>query len=367
MRELNAAGDLRSGEWLGRETGRNRWPAQEDTIETGDVFSYDPIAEAPPPHPAYDPTVPALRQEHDVNERKPRGFWQEAFAVKGSITPVVVADVIAVGLVAAVIVGLVEYIEQRTQARLRLEVAPWEIAGAALSLLLILRTNAGYERWWEARKLWGGIVNQSRNLAISGLAYGPADAGWQRGFVSWVAAFPHVVRSSLRGEALPGELSQLIGEAEARRLAGSEHMPSAAALQLADLLRDARDRQALDEFAFLQLDRERALLVDHVGACERILKTPLPLAYSIKIRRYIALFLFLLPFALLNRLHNDWLVPPICMLVAYPLFSLDQIGIELQNPFSNRNLSHLPLDEISATIEKNVTGLLAERGVRAGD
>ena len=92
----------------------------------------------------------------------------------------------------------------------------------------------------------------------------------------------------------------------------------------------------------MQVDRERAALIDHIGACERILKTPLPLVYAIKIRRFIALFLLTLPFALLHRINGDWLVPFITMMVAYPLMSLDQIGIELQNPFSKANLSHLP-------------------------
>lgn len=301
-----------------------------------------------------------------MNELKPRGFWQEAFAVQGSITPIVVADVIAVGVVSTIIVGIVEYLEHRTELKLRLGVAPWEIAGAALSLLLILRTNAGYDRWWEARKLWGGIVNQCRNLAIDALAYGPRDAVWQRRFSLWIASFPHAVRSSLRGEPPPPEVARLIGDLDSLCVKDSVHMPSCIALKLADMLHDARERQQLDGYAFLQLDRERALLIDHVGACERILKTPLPRAYSIKIRRYIVLFLFLLPFALLNRLSNDWMVPPICMLVAYPLFSLDQMGIELQNPFSKSNLSHLPLDEISGTIEGNVVGLFCEREAAGG-
>jgi putative membrane protein len=115
----------------------------------------------------------------------------------------------------------------------------------------------------------------------------------------------------------------------------------------------------LDGFAFLQLDKERATLIDHIGACERILKTPLAKVYSIKIRRFIALFLVTLPFALLHRTNGDWLVPIITMLVAYPLISLDQIGIELQNPFSESNLSHLPLEDISKTIEGNLLGLLS--------
>ncbi len=112
-----------------------------------------------------------------------------------------------------------------------------------------------------------------------------------------------------------------------------------------------------DRFSFLQMDKERAMLIDHIGACERIMKTPLALVYSIKIRRFIATFLLTLPFALIHVLDNNLLVPLVIMLVAYPLFSLDQIGVELQNPFDTSNLSHLPLDEISRTIERNVLSL----------
>ncbi|MDZ4834799.1 MAG: bestrophin family ion channel [Candidatus Melainabacteria bacterium] len=94
------------------------------------------------------------------------------------------------------------------------------------------------------------------------------------------------------------------------------------------------------------------------SACERILKTPLPLAYSIKIRRFIAIFLITLPLALIHEVGNNWLVPVLTMLVAYPLYSLDQLGVELQNPFNKSNLSHLPLDDICSNIERNVMALL---------
>jgi putative membrane protein len=286
------------------------------------------------------------------------GFWQQAFALHGSVTPRVVPDVLAFGLVAAGVCGLAWLTERLFGVRLGLEVAPFELAGAALGLLLILRTNAGYDRWWEARKLWGGIVNQSRNVAIGALAYGPADAGWRAAFVRWAAAFPHVARHSLRGERPGPEVEALVGPDGAGRVAAAGHMPSHVASRLADLLRQAADRLGMDRFAFLQVDRERAALIDHIGACERILKTPLPLVYAIKVRRFIALFLLTLPFALLHRMQSEWLVPVITMLVAYPLVSLDRIGIELQNPFAPDNLSHLPLDDIGATIERNLLGLL---------
>ena len=292
------------------------------------------------------------------------GFWREAFMLQGSVTPKAMPYVLAFGLISVGICGAARLLEKHFQLKLGLEIAPLEIAGAALGLLLILRTNAGHDRWWEARKLWGGIVNQSRNIGIDALAYGPSDHVWREELVAWVAAFPHVARCSLRGEDLSPEVARLVGARDATRIATSAHMPSFVALRLAELLREACERHGMDRFAFLQMDRERAALIDHIGACERILKTPLPRVYSIKVRRFLALFLLTLPFALLYRLDNDWLAPFITMMVAYPLIALDQIGVELQNPFSTANLSHLPLDVISITIEQNVTGLLKDRDDR---
>ncbi len=288
-----------------------------------------------------------------------RDYWQEAFALQGSITPHVCWNVLLFGLFASCIWGLTLLTEHYTGMHLRLEILPFEIAGVALGLLLVLRTNAGYDRWWEARKLWGGIVNQSRNVAISALAYGPRNREWQSSFIHWTACFSHVARCSLRSELASQETSLLVGPENSELIAKSEHMPSFVSLKLALLLHQASTEMNMDKFSFLQIDKQRASLIDHIGACERIAQSPLPLVYSIKIRRYVTLFLLLLPFALLYRLDNDWLVPLITMLVANPLLSLDLIGVELQNPFQKQNLDHLPLDALSDKIEGNLKGLLA--------
>lgn len=296
-----------------------------------------------------------------------RTFWHEAIALHGSVTPRIIPYVFAFGVYAAALCGAASWIERTWHRHIGLEVAPYEVAGAGavLGLLLVFRTNAGYDRWWEARKLWGGIVNQSRNLAISALSYGPVGDGWTDNFVRWTATFAHVARTSLRGEPVPPEVVALIGPSGAEQIGAASHRPSFVARRLGSFLRDARDRSQLDGFAFQQLDQERASLIDHIGACERILKTPLAKVYSIKIRRFIAIFLMTLPLTLLHRTNSDWLVPIITMLVAYPLISLDQIGIELQNPFSASNLSHLPLDDITNTVESNLLGLLrAESDLR---
>lgn len=286
------------------------------------------------------------------------GFWREAIIWRGSVTPLVLPFVLTFGSIAAMICLVEWLVERRYQVQVGLEIAPFEVAGVALGLLLVLRTNAGYDRWWEARKLWGGIVNQSRNVVISALSYGPFDSAWKELFVKWTAAFPHVARCSLRGENLSPEVAALVGQDDWTQIAAAGHMPSFVAMKMAELLREACDANQMDRFAFIQVDKERAELIDHIGACERILKTPLPQVFAIKIRRFIALFLLTLPFAMLHRINGDWLVPLITMMVAYPLLALDQIGIELQNPFSKANLSHLPLESICETIEKNLLSLL---------
>ena len=275
----------------------------------------------------------------------------------------------AFGLAAGGICGVTWFVEKLFQAEIVVEVVPFEFAGAALGLLLILRTNAGHDRWWEARVLWGGIRNQSRNFVISAMAYGPTNTEWREKIVRWAAVYPHVARLTLRGELPASEVANLIGPEDTKRVANAEHMPSFVALKLGDLLREATDKLEMDRYAFIQVDRERALLIDHIGACERILNTPLPRVYSIKIRRFIAMFLLTLPFALLHRVGGEWFVPFITMLVAYPLLALDQIGVELENPFALNNLSHLPLDDFSATIERNLRGVLESKqtdGIGAG-
>jgi ion channel-forming bestrophin family protein len=286
-------------------------------------------------------------------------FWQQALAGRGSVILHVTPHVIGFGVIAAVVCVLSTFVEQQFNTRLSLDVAPYEIAGGLLGLLLVLRTNAGYDRWWEARKLWGGIVNQSRNLVINVLSYGPTDPQWRQQFVGWTSAFAAAAKSSLRGQQNTAEVALLVGPEAAGEIMGADHAPSFVALKLGALLQDAAQNHTLDRFAFLQADRERSLLIDHIGACERILKSPLPLVYSIEIRRFLMLFIVTLPFALLHKVSDVWLIPIITMLVAYPLTSLDQMGIELQNPFATENLSHLPLDDITTTIERNLTALLA--------
>jgi putative membrane protein len=114
----------------------------------------------------------------------------------------------------------------------------------------------------------------------------------------------------------------------------------------------------MDRVSFLQAERERAGLLDHLGGCERIRGTPLARDISIIIHRFILFYLATLPFALLHKFEAEWMAPVVTVLVAHPVLVLDQLGLELQQPFYTRSINHLPLDDICRTIQKNLLGLL---------
>lgn len=283
-------------------------------------------------------------------------FWDDFFRLHNTATETVLKRGLWFGAF-ALAVGAVEVASHTSIA---IPIAPFEVAGAALSLLLVLRTNAGYDRWWEGRKLWGGIVNQCRNLTITALAYGPPEPEWRWAVAGWTAAFAHAARRSLRGERELPELAELLGDAEAARIAAADHMPGYVSSRIAALLRQAADAGQLDRFGFLQADRERATLIDHLGGCERIAKSPLPKAYGIEIRRFLIIFLLVLPFELVDKFDESlaiFVTPILTMLIAYPILALDEIGSQLQQPFSSTSLNHLTLDELCATIERNVLAL----------
>jgi ion channel-forming bestrophin family protein len=284
-----------------------------------------------------------------------RRVLSEAFTPQGGASRRVLPASLAFGLYATVVYVLYLYV----YPNLTLEVGPHEIVGALLGLLLVFRTNAGYDRWWEARKLWGGIVNQSRNLALIGLAHGPADERWREQFIRWTAAFAWAAKARLRGEADAPELVLLLGAKEAARVHAAEHIALCVSLHIEELLRQAcREQNGMDRFAFLQAQRERAALVDHLGGCERIRSTPLAKVYSVTIRRFILFYLATLPFALLHRFEKEWMVPVVTFVIAHPVLVIDQLGIELQQPFATGSINHLPLDSICNNLEKNLLSLL---------
>ena len=282
------------------------------------------------------------------NQPEYESFLKNALALKGSVTPKVMKKVSYVILYTS----LVSYLCYLFPPAV-LPIGPFEYGGLIMGLILVFRVNAGYDRWWEARKLWGNVVNQSRNLAIILVNYTNQEAtDWIFKITNMISAMPYLMKDNLRGEANLQYLCHLIDLDNIQRVNEASHRPMILASMMAHELQIARNTHGLDSFAFLHAEEQIQHLIDAQGACERILYTPMPFVMAVKSRRFILFFLLMLPFALANV--SLFISPLIAGIVSYALFSLDQIGIELQNPFAEKNLSHLPLDNICKTIENNI-------------
>ncbi len=284
-------------------------------------------------------------------------FWTHVFDWDGSGENKVTLTAVAFGLFAA-LVWFVDWVTPEDFS-LGLAVAPYEFAGRDPGLAC---SSSGPTPGWIAgtRPASSGAGSSTRagTWPSSSWPTAPTTLDWTREVVGWIAAFGHVARRSLRGQKNLEEIEQLVGLEETAKIARAEHKPTAVSLKIAELLREGRDSGHLDPYAYLKAEDQRALLIDHLGGCERISKTPLATAYVILIRRFIVVFLVTLPFALLRRV--EWMTPFITLLVAYPILALDHIADDLQHPFSTKSINHLPLNDMTTTIETNVLGLLGE-------
>ena len=286
------------------------------------------------------------------NKNEYPGFLKSALAWQGSVSPKVMNKVISI----IIYTSLVSYLCYLVPSAV-LPVGPFEYGGLIMGLILVFRVNAGYDRWWEARKLWGNVVNHTRNLTIILVNYTHQETqDWILKITNMIAALPYLMKDNLRDETNFQYLCHLINIDNIQKLNESKHRPMILASVIAHELQIARNNYGLDSFAFLRAQEQIERIVDAQGACERILRTPMPFVMAVKSRRFILFFLLMLPFALANV--SSFLSPLIAGIVSYAIFSLDQIGIELQNPFSETNLSHLPLDTICETIEKNIKEIL---------
>ena len=284
----------------------------------------------------------------NINQYEYPNFMECALAINGSVTPKVWKKVLAITVYACFISLLSVFIPGCS-----LPISPFEYAGVIMGLILVFRVNAGYDRWWEGRKLWGTVVNCSRNLAIVIISYvEPSNKSERDKILGLIAAMPYLMKNNLRGTTSTEEVKHLLCDETYAELHQWQHKPNLISLKLALMLSQMLKSDNLNQFSFLKAEELREIIVDCQGACERILKTPMPFVMAIKSRRFILLFLIILPLALVN--YSVYINPIIVALVGYALFSLDQIGVELQNPFSIENLSHLPLNDICRTIEHNV-------------
>jgi putative membrane protein len=228
------------------------------------------------------------------------------------------------------------------------------LVGVALGLLLVFRTNASYDRYWEGRKLWGGIVNETRNVIIGASVHLQDEPVLLRTLARWTAIFPWAVMSTLRDEPHLGPSAQELSARDFAALQDAQHRGLYVSQRMSSCLQQARVCGMITDVIQMALDRHVQLLVDYVGGCERIRKTPLPFAYVIHLRRALVIYCFTLPFALVESF--GWMTTLDVLFVAYTFFGIEEIGVEIEGPFGD-DANDLPMRDLCQTIHDNVYAL----------
>lgn len=228
-----------------------------------------------------------------------------------------------------------------------------------LSLLLVFRTNTAHDRFWEGRKLWGALVNTVRNLARGIWIYieegVPQDREDKEAMMRLVVAFTVAMKLHLRRDAINPELMPLMSSFEYHKLEHVNHAPLEISCWIGEYLQKQYERQYLNVFQLTALHDLVDDLVDILGGCERILKTPVPLIYTITFKALVSIYFLLLPWELVNGL--TWWTSPILGFICFILLGIDEIGNEIEEPFGH-DPNDLPLDVICNTMLRNVEDLI---------
>jgi putative membrane protein len=229
------------------------------------------------------------------------------------------------------------------------------LLGFVLSLLLVFRTNTAYDRWWEGRRLWGSLVNSSRNLSIKLDALLDTEDKENRiFFAETIGLYANTLSAHLSSE----EQRLILDEIDHPELKGMDqegHLPNKITALLINKVNNlVKDKVILPEH-LLFINNDLSAFTDVCGACERIKNTPIPFSYSLFIKKFIFFYIMSFPFGFVFSLK--YLVIPVLVFMFYVLVSLELIAEEIEDPFNN-DTNDIPTKRIAENIKNQVAELL---------
>ena len=268
----------------------------------------------------------------------------------------IVKSVLLLGLYAAILKLVTDYFD--LSDFMFADTTVFSLLGVILSLFLGFRTTTAYDRWWEARKQWGALVNHSRNMAIYVDSMWPeSDTGIRRFMAKHIANFCLALTWHLRDGVQLDKLVYLSPEEEGYYQTKA-HIPNFIALRIFQRMAAAHRNGDINEGDYINIKAQHQALLDILGACERIKKTPIPFSYNVYLKLFITAYGILLPLGLVNSF--GWVMVPITMLVFFALLGIELMGEEIEDPFG-LDCNDLPTGDIAHTIKGNVFEILEDR------
>ncbi|WP_424979594.1 bestrophin family protein [Leisingera sp. S232] len=276
--------------------------------------------------------------------------WELFLILNGSVVPRILPNIIGTALWALLLLLLDRYVF----AMPHMSIGAIGVFGLSLSLFLSFRNNAAYERWWEARKIWGRMVSDVRSLAQE-LRIFAGQGPDEEYILRRILAFHHLHRAQLRGDDVADVVRHWVGEDAAEDFQTNANAPNAALRDIATRLREMAEAGRIDGFGQRALTERLAAFPAAQAGNERLLTTPLPFVYSLLVWRTTYLYCLLLPFALLDT--AGWFEPLVAAVAAYVFFGLAQVTHELEHPF-RKQANSVPLSALCRVMEISVCNAL---------
>lgn len=284
---------------------------------------------------------------------RPRENWfSMLFVWNGSVLQTIIPQLLFLAFVS----GFAVLTQGRVLGeKIPLNTAPFTLFGVALTIFLAFRNNASYERYKEARLVWGTVLIASRSLTSQILSYLPEGSGVDRvAMARKIVAFVYALKHQLRKTDPFRDLQRLLDPDSVKRLQGKHYRPVAILNEVrSDLARFGLDQQAADMKLWM-FDTQINVLETTIGSCERIISTPIPFAYGVLLHRTVYAYCIMLPFGLVDS--TELFTPIISVFVAYTLIALEAIADEVSEPFGTAP-NALPLDAIACNIERSLMEL----------
>jgi ion channel-forming bestrophin family protein len=285
--------------------------------------------------------------------RPPPHWLRILFVLRGSVLPDIAPQLLATTAFAILVTVLHG---QFFQWKVQLNFVPFSLVGLTLAIFLGFRNSTSYARYWEARTLWGVLLNETRALVRQALTLVDEEAR-ARGLAMYLAAFVHALRHQLRDTDPAADLRRLLPAEDCARLQPLRYKPAALLLLAGHWIRERRQEGALSPVLVPVMESSLCRLGDALGGCERIASTPIPFTYSVLIHRTIFAYCMLLPFGLVDSLGA--MTPVIAAFIAYTFFALEAVAAEIEDPFGLAP-NDLALDAMSGMIEETLREMLGE-------
>lgn len=292
---------------------------------------------------------PALWQKHRSSARYSRALstFFESSVLMGLVPPVA-----GCAVVAAAVCGWNNYeVNTLLNDPWVIDLIPFSLSTSALSLLLVFRTTSSYDRWWEARKEWGGLLNRTRDFCRQGITwFDDRDEILKAQLVRYTVAYAYALKVHLRSDAedMQKTLAPILKTNELEAALDNVHVPNHLLKVISNIVREA----GLTTFQTAQMDENITFFHDVLGKCERILKTPIPLSYTRITSRFTLVWLLFLPFALWKSCGIATI--PTEVFVALALLGIEDIGVQIEEPFSV-----LACEVICGSVAMNTCSILA--------